>query len=681
MRYPKWLAMLCTIGLLCLQTTLAHAAPQNGWWWNPNQSGRAFSIEIQGNTLFMAGYLYENDGRATWLLSGGTMQNATNYAGRLLSFSNGQTLTGNYQAPGAPSDAGAVTLQFSDDTHATLTWPGGSIAIERFRYSSAATASFQPEKGWWWNAAESGRAFFMEVQGDKMFIVGYMYDANGNPVWYVSGGAMTSPTSYQGDWLQFANGQTLSGPYVAPSAPVKAGAISVNFSAPGQATLTLSDNQQPAASKTVAITPFLTKQPLTTGTAVATAVGVPSGSVVSATIGAAGGSVSTPDGKITLTIPAGALTANTLISIQPISNNAHGRLGAGYRLTPDGQTFAQPVVLKFSYTDQDLAGSDPEILGAAFQTAAGFWQWLGTPTIDRVARTMSISTTHFTDFSMVQGYRLQPLAKTLKVNESLALQVAFCYPYPETGSDLTPLGLSCDTAASQVEVAAPFVISEWSVNGVLGGGGATGTVSGNGPSATYKAPAAKPTPNIVAVSARVNLNPKRKTLVVSNITITEGDSWTGTANYKDDVGSASAEITWTLVSRENNIALYKGTGTGILAYDDGTCSYPPTSGSFGSPDSGGSGILSVDFNNTPPTYHGLALVGWPVTVTCVYSGRTETVVRPVALPVFGGSKGPDGVEAAGSVTVPLNPNTPMTIEGSDTDGMGGIFNWKFTRGQ
>ena len=109
----------------------------------------------------------------------------------------------------------------------------------------------------------------------------------------------------------------------------------------------------------------------------ATPVGTANGAATSATIGTAGGSVSTADGKMTLTVPAGALGTDTLIGIQPITNTAHGRLGAGYRLTPDGQSFAQPVVLKFSYTDQDLAGSDPAILGAAFQTAAGYWQWLG----------------------------------------------------------------------------------------------------------------------------------------------------------------------------------------------------------------------------------------------------------------------------------------------------------------
>lgn len=248
MRYPKWLGALCALGLLCLQTGPAWAAPENGAWWNPNQMGSGFSIEIRGNTLLMVGFLYEDDGRATWHVSVGPMQNATTYQGRLLAFRNGQTLTGAYQAPAAPTDAGAVTVQFTDDSHATLTWPGGTIPIERARYGSG-PASFQPKTGLWWNTAEFGRGFFIEVQGDKILVAGAMYDANGKPVWYVSVGAMASPTAYQGDWYQYADGQTLTGSYKPPSAPTKVGTFRLEFSARNRATLTLFD---PAALMTSA---------------------------------------------------------------------------------------------------------------------------------------------------------------------------------------------------------------------------------------------------------------------------------------------------------------------------------------------------------------------------------------------------------------------------------------------
>lgn len=66
------------------------------------------------------------------------------------------------------------------------------------------------------------------------------------------------------------------------------------------------------------------------------AVGTATGAPASKTIGAEGGSLSSTDGRITVTIPAGALANDTQIAIQPISNTASGGLGAAYRLSPAG---------------------------------------------------------------------------------------------------------------------------------------------------------------------------------------------------------------------------------------------------------------------------------------------------------------------------------------------------------
>ena len=403
----------------------------------------------------------------------------------------------------------------------------------------------------------------------------------------------------------------------------------------------------------------------------ATAVGSATGSASSATIGAAGGSLSAPDGRLALTIPAGALAADTVISIQPYTNLAHGRRGSAYRLTPEGQTFLKPVTLTFGYTDQDLQGTAVAALGAAFQTATGHWQWAGNPTVDTAARTVSIASTHFSVWSKVAGIQLLPASKTIRVKTSVALQVVGCYPLERDG--LVYLGYQCDTDG---ETALLVLAPDWSVNGRLGGG-AFGTVSGSGLSANYTAPQFEPKPNIVAVSARVDWGVKGAMLLVSNITVVGDDSWTGTASYKDPVNSASAQITWILLSRDNNIGMYKATGVATIASDNGTCSFPETSGSY---ESFGGGILFVDFNNTPPTYHGGSLAGgWPVTVTCKTSPGTTTHVTAAALPVFGGTGGTESVEAVGSVTVPLNPDAPMTIEGSGTDGTDGVYKWKFSR--
>ena len=236
------------------------AAPQDGWWWNPAESGRGFFLDVQGPRMFMAGYLYDADGRATWVVSNDAMPDPERYDGRLLAFRDGQSLMGAYRHPGAPVDAGAVGLRFTDATHGTLTWAGGTVPIQRQDFHHGTAAAFQPRNGWWWNPDESGRGFSIEVQGDHMFIGAYMYDEAGNPVWYVADALMQSPNRFTGPLLQFSNGQTMTGAYRAPGTPATAGTITIDFAAREQATVTLTEAQK--AGKIIEIKPQYEK-PLT----------------------------------------------------------------------------------------------------------------------------------------------------------------------------------------------------------------------------------------------------------------------------------------------------------------------------------------------------------------------------------------------------------------------------------
>src|SRR5437660_5954425 len=66
----------------------------------------------------------------------------------------------------------------------------------------------------------------------------------------------------------------------------------------------------------------------------ATEVGTPQGPKVTKDIGPAGGSIVSPDGRLTLTVPQNALTETVKFEIQPITNKAQGGLGGAYRLEP-----------------------------------------------------------------------------------------------------------------------------------------------------------------------------------------------------------------------------------------------------------------------------------------------------------------------------------------------------------
>jgi hypothetical protein len=145
--------------------------------------------------------------------------------------------------------AGSVTLAFTDARNGTLIWPGGAMPIERFDSvlppSTSPPPSFVPENGWWWNAGESGRGYFLEFKNSFAFMAGYMYDASGNPLWYLSSGNMPVQQTFQGSWSQYANGQTMTGAYKpATQMNANAGALSIQFQDAANATMTLPDGRQ-----------------------------------------------------------------------------------------------------------------------------------------------------------------------------------------------------------------------------------------------------------------------------------------------------------------------------------------------------------------------------------------------------------------------------------------------------
>lgn len=100
-----------------------------------------------------------------------------------------------------------------------------------------------PESGWWWNPAEPGRGFSIEIQNGYLFISGQMYDDTGKAVWYTSGPKkLTGEMSYHGYWQQTAGGQTLNGTYKAASVvSSNVGYFSIYFDGPTSGTMELAN--------------------------------------------------------------------------------------------------------------------------------------------------------------------------------------------------------------------------------------------------------------------------------------------------------------------------------------------------------------------------------------------------------------------------------------------------------
>ena len=224
--------------------TLPHVEPEIGWWWNPDEPGRGFLVDRSGDQLIVGTLAYEADRRASWYLSTGSLRCGADFNGTLVAYGGGQTLSGRFRKASATRDAGRIAIRFVSPTQATLTLPGGrAIPLERYRLDGGGEAGFEPEAGWWWNPAEPGRGFAVEIRNGAVLLTAAAYDDRGNPVWYVSHGPLAADRSYRGRWLRLAGGMTLLGGYRIPADTADAGPVALRFADTRQATLTLPDGR------------------------------------------------------------------------------------------------------------------------------------------------------------------------------------------------------------------------------------------------------------------------------------------------------------------------------------------------------------------------------------------------------------------------------------------------------
>jgi len=247
---------------LCAWVVLAGnafaVAPENGWWWNPIESGSGYAIERQGNSIFMAAFLYETSGAATWYATLLTLQPDGSYKGDMTRYVGGKSLLGSYKSPSSTTVVATANASFPKPDMGTMTisFPNGAptrtIPISRFAFASP---SFEPSKGnfqsgWWWNDQESGTGYFIEAQGTSAFIASFMYDTSGQPTWYASLSSLTGTNVLSGALDIYANGQALGGTYKAPTASAgAAGSMSYAFTNDAVGNMTLPNSSMVAIKR------------------------------------------------------------------------------------------------------------------------------------------------------------------------------------------------------------------------------------------------------------------------------------------------------------------------------------------------------------------------------------------------------------------------------------------------
>ena len=231
----------------------------------------------------------------------------------------------------------------------------------------------------------------------------------------------------------------------------------------------------------------------------------------SATIGAEGGSIQSSDGRLTLLIPAGALSSPTGISLATDASDALNGVGPAYVLSPTGLNFAKPLIARLAYGPDDVAGSGAAGLAIAFRQTDG-WYTVTGGLVDTGRRTVSVvlpagapspaagrAALDILSWSqriaMLQALQIVPKGASLIGGQQTDFKAYYSGP-PSSAKCLKPF--CAEKAVS------PYAVNVvWYVDGDRGGNATVGTVAPEtGTTTTYTAPCAHPVP--VEVSFKIS---------------------------------------------------------------------------------------------------------------------------------------------------------------------------------
>jgi uncharacterized protein (TIGR03437 family) len=143
-------------------------------------------------------------------------------------------------------DGPAVQLVFNSAATATLQIGAESIPIQRYQFSNqwASPMLNAPYSGWWDSPTQSGRGFFLEVQGNTLLVGGLIYDTSGRPTWFTSTGPVGSTGGFSSNLTMCSAPPNSNGTAQAPTCTLGTKTISLVFKSPWDATLTL-DREAP----------------------------------------------------------------------------------------------------------------------------------------------------------------------------------------------------------------------------------------------------------------------------------------------------------------------------------------------------------------------------------------------------------------------------------------------------
>ncbi len=169
----------CMLLVLPLMASAQAIYPEDGWWWNPDESGRGYLMERQDDTIFMTSFHYSDLGEPEWLMIIGDFVPDTEsesiigtMTGQVLRATDGQCIGCDYTTPiESISEQDPAVLTFYSNQAATLEWSQETVDIERFLWAWEDSVA-QLEGNW--------VLVTVPVEGDPTAIIATIFDTQGS---------------------------------------------------------------------------------------------------------------------------------------------------------------------------------------------------------------------------------------------------------------------------------------------------------------------------------------------------------------------------------------------------------------------------------------------------------------------------------------------------------------------
>ncbi len=98
--------------------------PQVGLWWNPDESGSGYALDVKHGVVVATIYSYTVQGPPIWYLAFGPLDANNTVTATLTKYVNGQCISCTYVTPTENGNDGTMAIEFTSSTSAIMTLPG-----------------------------------------------------------------------------------------------------------------------------------------------------------------------------------------------------------------------------------------------------------------------------------------------------------------------------------------------------------------------------------------------------------------------------------------------------------------------------------------------------------------------------------------------------------------------------